>query len=112
MVTSCKQDSQSSGLSNAEKLVKEDPSKENVQRLVEAIIAEYKSSEDKAEKLVLLNKGLQVAWQYELKTEKRSFRLGIITEDPTSDLAGNLLYNIAAEVLASVKYDVYSIMVL
>jgi len=111
LVTSCKQDNQSSGLSNAERLVKEDPSKENVQRLIEAIISEYKSADDKAEKLVLLNKGLHVADKYELKTEKRSFRLGIITEDPTSDQAGNLIYDIAEEVLAAGKEDVYSIMI-
>ena len=110
-VTSCKQDSVSSGLANAEKLVSEDPSKENVQRLVEAIIAEYKSAETKEDKLVLLNKGLSVANEYDLKTEKRSFRLGIITEDPASDQTGNLLLNIADEVKQSGKDDVYAIMI-
>jgi tetratricopeptide (TPR) repeat protein len=109
---SCQEDNTSSGLKNAEKLVKEDPSKENVERLVQTIISAYKSTEEKQEKIVLLNKGLKVAKEHGLTKEVSSFRLGIITEDPLSEQSGNLLLTIANEIKNAGKEDVYNVMMI
>lgn len=107
---SCNSDKDSNLLNKAEKMVEEDASKENVAHLIKTIITEYETADTKPEKIEFLKRGLEVAQKYNLPKDVSSFRLGLITQDPSSESTGKILLGMADQIKERGKTIVADIM--
>ncbi len=95
---SCKTEVKYPNINNAQAKVDQDRSRENVDKLMKAIIGEYERTNDKKEKLSLLEMGMNVAKEHNLEGQLNSLRLGVITEDPKSESTGKMLIEMATDV--------------
>lgn len=110
LLFACQNANQSNLINKAQSVLAANPSQDNAESLITAIINEYEKVDDKPSKLKLLNEALDVAKEYNLKGQISSLQLGIVTEEPLSEEAGDILYNMAASLKEKGKLDISDIM--